>query len=135
MSQRTCLAIVLAAGEGTRMRSDLPKSLHRLGGRTLLEHALVAAREAGGLEIAVVVGPDHADVAAVAQAAAPKARIFEQRERRGTADAVLAAKQALTNKPDDILVMFADTPLVASQTLARLARGACRRRCGGGARI
>jgi len=64
MRQRTCLAIVLAAGEGTRMRSTLPKVLHPLGGRPLLEHVLTTATLAGGAELAVVVGPDHAAVAA-----------------------------------------------------------------------
>ncbi|MEP7030037.1 MAG: bifunctional UDP-N-acetylglucosamine diphosphorylase/glucosamine-1-phosphate N-acetyltransferase GlmU [Pseudolabrys sp.] len=120
MPERTCLAIVLAAGEGTRMRSDLPKSLHLLGGRTLVEHALAAAAEAGGMATAVVVGPDRGDVAEAAKAVAPKTEIFEQRERLGTAHAVLAAKKAIDRKPDDILVMFADTPLVSAATLRQL---------------
>ena len=46
MQQRTCLAIVLAAGEGVRMRSDLPKALHRIGGRPLIEHVMRAAMPA-----------------------------------------------------------------------------------------
>jgi bifunctional UDP-N-acetylglucosamine pyrophosphorylase/glucosamine-1-phosphate N-acetyltransferase len=120
MHPRTCLAIVLAAGEGTRMRSPLPKVLHPLGGRPLLEHVLTTAMLAGGAEIAVVVGPDHAAVAATAQRIAPGAQIFEQSERRGTAHAVLAAKQAIARKPDDILVVFADTPLLRPETLTRL---------------
>ena len=120
MRQRTCLAIVLAAGEGTRMRSALPKVLHPLSGRPLLEHVLTTAKLAGGAEIAVVVGPNHAAVAATAQRIAPGALIFEQRERLGTAHAVLAAKPALARKHDDILVVFADTPLLRSETLARL---------------
>jgi bifunctional UDP-N-acetylglucosamine pyrophosphorylase/glucosamine-1-phosphate N-acetyltransferase len=120
MAKRTCLAIVLAAGEGTRMRSGLPKSLHRIGGRSLLAHVLTAAMRAGGSEIAVVVGPDHGTVAEEALSLAPKAKIFEQKERRGTAHAVLSARTALQGKPDDVLVMFADTPLVRPQTLNRL---------------
>jgi bifunctional UDP-N-acetylglucosamine pyrophosphorylase / glucosamine-1-phosphate N-acetyltransferase len=128
MRRRTCLAIVLAAGEGTRMRSGLPKALHRIGGRTLLAHVLSAAIKAGGGEIAVVVGPDHDAVAAQARACAPKVKIFEQRKRRGTAHAVLAARAALRDKPDDILLMFSDTPLVRAETLsalrAALGRGA-----------
>ncbi|MBI2717036.1 MAG: bifunctional UDP-N-acetylglucosamine diphosphorylase/glucosamine-1-phosphate N-acetyltransferase GlmU [Rhizobiales bacterium] len=120
MHPRTCLTIVLAAGEGTRMRSPLPKVLHPLGGRPLLEHVLTTAMLAGGAEIAVVVGPDHAAVAATAQRIAPGAQIFEQSERRGTAHAVLAAKQAIARKPDDILVVFADTPLLRPETLTRL---------------
>jgi bifunctional UDP-N-acetylglucosamine pyrophosphorylase/glucosamine-1-phosphate N-acetyltransferase len=121
--RRTCLAIVLAAGEGTRMRSVLPKALHTIGGRTLLAHVLTAAQQAGGGDIAVVVGPDHDAVAAEARAFAPKAAIFEQAQRRGTAHAALSARRAITRRPDDILVMFGDTPLVRPQTLRDL-RGA-----------
>ncbi len=117
MSHRTCLAIVLAAGEGTRMRTSLPKALHAIGGRTLLEHVLTAA---AGDEIAIVVGPNHGVIEAAAKKIAPQAQIFEQRERLGTAHAVLAAKAAIVKKVDDILVMFADTPLVQPETLAKL---------------
>ena len=120
MSKRTCLAIVLAAGEGTRMRSVLPKALHPLGGQPLIEHVLTAATRAGGAEIAVVVGPDHNAVADAVRRMAPDAQIFEQRERRGTAHAVLAAKKAIAAKQDDVLVIFADTPLLRAETLARL---------------
>jgi bifunctional UDP-N-acetylglucosamine pyrophosphorylase/glucosamine-1-phosphate N-acetyltransferase len=120
MSRRTCLAIVLAAGEGTRMRSSVPKALHSIGGRTLLEHVFASAAQAGGAEIAIVVGPDHGALAAVAQRIAPNVQIFEQSERRGTAHAVLAAKKAIARRADDILVMFTDTPLVRAETLAKL---------------
>src|SRR3954447_20175356 len=95
MSTRTCLAIVLAAGEGTRMRASLPKVLHRVVGRSLLAHVMHALRGAGGSRTAVVVGPDREDVAAEAQKEMPGAEIFVQSERRGTAHAVLAARAAL----------------------------------------
>jgi len=117
---RTCLAVVLAAGEGTRMKSSLPKVLHQIGGRTLLAHVLSAVREAGGMRSAVVVGPGHEAVATEAKANAAGAEIFVQTERRGTAHAVLAAKAALANQADDILIIFGDTPLVLPETLARL---------------
>jgi bifunctional UDP-N-acetylglucosamine pyrophosphorylase/glucosamine-1-phosphate N-acetyltransferase len=120
MTRRTCLGIVLAAGEGTRMRSTMPKVLHAIGGRTLLAHVLTAATGAGGAEIAVVVGPDHDAVAAEAKRVAPQADVFQQRERLGTAHAVLSARAAIERKPDDILVMFGDTPLIRSETLAAL---------------
>ena len=123
MQQRTCLAIVLAAGEGTRMRSSLPKVLHAVGGRSLIAHVLTAATEAGGAGIAVVVGPGRGDVAAEARKLAPQANVFEQRDRLGTAHAVLAARPAIEQGADDILVMFADTPLVRPETL-RLLRDA-----------
>ncbi len=120
MRRRTCLAIVLAAGEGTRMRSALPKALHKIGGRTLLAHVLTSATQAGGGDIAVVVGPNHGGVVKEAQAFAPKAKMFVQKERRGTAHAVLAARKAIARKADDILVMFSDTPLVRPETLTEL---------------
>ena len=120
MPRRTCLAIVLAAGEGTRMRSALPKALHALGGRTLLAHVMTAARAAGTGDLAIVVGPDHDAVTVEARKLAPKAQIFEQRERRGTAHAVLSARKAIARGADDILVMFSDTPLVRAETLSKL---------------
>jgi bifunctional UDP-N-acetylglucosamine pyrophosphorylase/glucosamine-1-phosphate N-acetyltransferase len=129
--RRTCLAIVLAAGKGERMRSAKPKALHAIGGRTLLAHVLDTATKAGGSDIAVVVGPDHDAVAAEALALAPRAKIFKQTQRLGTAHAVLAARKAIARKsagklPDDILVMFSDTPLVRPETLIAL-RGALKR--------
>ncbi|MDT3686809.1 MAG: bifunctional UDP-N-acetylglucosamine diphosphorylase/glucosamine-1-phosphate N-acetyltransferase GlmU [Pseudorhodoplanes sp.] len=117
---RTCLAIVLAAGEGTRMRSSLPKALHQVGGRTLLANVLTAVKAAGSTATAVVIGPDHDAVSAEARRLVPEATIAVQRERRGTAHAVLAAREALAKGADDILVIFGDTPLVTADNLARL---------------
>jgi len=117
---RTCLAIVLAAGEGTRMRSSLPKVLHQVGGRTLLANVLDAVKAAGSTSTAVVIGPDHDPVAAEARRLAPDAMIAVQTERRGTAHAVLAAREALAKGTDDILVIFGDTPLVTADNLSRL---------------
>ena len=102
------------------MRSSTPKVLHSIGGKTLIAHVLGAAIEAGGADIAVVVGPGRDDVAAEARRLAPGARTFEQSERLGTAHAVLAARTALAAGADDILVMFADTPLVRPQTMTAL---------------
>jgi len=122
MPQRTCLAIVLAAGEGTRMRSKTPKVLHTLGGNSLLSHVIKTARAAGTGDLAVVVGPDHGAVAAEARKLAPKVQIFEQRERKGTAHAVLSARKAIAKGVDDVLVVFADTPLIRPETLLKLRR-------------
>src|SRR5258705_12596176 len=91
MSGRTCLTIVLAAGEGTRMRSSRPKVLHEVAGRSLLGHVLTAA---ANTSIAVVVGPAHNDVSADARVYAPQAQTFVQAERRGTGAAGLGAKAA-----------------------------------------
>jgi bifunctional UDP-N-acetylglucosamine pyrophosphorylase / glucosamine-1-phosphate N-acetyltransferase len=121
--ERTCLAIVLAAGEGTRMRSTRPKVLRTIAGRSLLAHVLDAVREAGGTMTAVVVGAGGDAVAAEATRAVPAAEVFVQAERRGTAHAVLAAKSAIARMPDDVLVIFGDTPLIRPQTLSRIRRG------------
>jgi len=120
MSGRTCLAIVLAAGEGTRMKSARPKMLHAVAGRSLLGHVLAAT---GNTAKAVVVGPEHDDVSAEARLFAPESQVFVQAERRGTAHAVLTAKAAIEQGADDILVIFGDTPLIRPQTLEKL-RGA-----------
>ncbi len=120
MPERSCLAIVLAAGEGTRMRSAHPKVLHAIAGQSLLTHVLTAVRAAGGSAAAVVVGPDAAAVEAEAKRALPGAETFVQAQRLGTAHAVLAAKPAIVRRPDDILIIFADTPLIRPQTLMRM---------------
>jgi bifunctional UDP-N-acetylglucosamine pyrophosphorylase/glucosamine-1-phosphate N-acetyltransferase len=116
----TCLAVVLAAGEGTRMRTSRPKVLHEIAGRSLLAHVLGVLREAVDIAAAVVVGPAAGAVAAEAERAWPGAEVFVQGERRGTAHAVLAAKAAIARGPDQVLVVFADTPLIRPQTLARM---------------
>jgi len=120
MSERSCLAIVLAAGEGTRMRSARAKVLHEVAGRSLLAHVLDAVRAAGGSATAVVVGPGAEPVALEARRVVPDAEIFVQSERRGTAHAVLAAKPAVARGFDDILVIYGDTPLIRPETLLRL---------------
>jgi len=122
MTARTCLAVVLAAGEGTRMRSSRPKVLHAIGGRTLIAHVLVAVGTTDG-RTAVVVGPGQEAVVKAVKALVPGAEFYVQQERRGTAHAVLAAKAALARGAQDVVVAFADTPLITPQTIARL-RGA-----------
>jgi bifunctional UDP-N-acetylglucosamine pyrophosphorylase / glucosamine-1-phosphate N-acetyltransferase len=121
-SSRSCLAIVLAAGEGTRMRSTRPKVLHEIAGRSLLAHVLAAVREAGASRVAVVIGPDRDDVAREASAILPEAQVFVQSERLGTAHAVLAAEAALRQDTDDIIVAYGDTPLIEAATFAKLRR-------------
>src|SRR3989449_4206405 len=118
--ERTCLAIVLAAGEGTRMRSRRSKVLETIAGQSLLAHVLGAVRRAGSTMTAVVVGPEGETVAAEAKRVLPDAQIFVQAERLGTAHALLAAKPAIAQTPDDVIVIFGDTPLIRPQTLARM---------------
>jgi bifunctional UDP-N-acetylglucosamine pyrophosphorylase / glucosamine-1-phosphate N-acetyltransferase len=120
MTARSSLTIVLAAGEGTRMRSTVPKVLHPVAGETLLAHVLRAAPKGPGAALAVVIGPNHEAVAKEATRIRPDASTFIQRERLGTAHAVLAARDAIARGADDLLVVFGDTPLISAETFARL---------------
>ena len=120
MSARSSLTIVLAAGEGTRMRSSLPKVLHPVATQSLLAHVLRAAPSGPGSRLAVVIGPDHQAVADEARKIRPDTETFVQRERLGTAHAVLAARQAIAYGADDLLVAFGDTPLISTETFERL---------------
>ena len=117
---RTCLAIILAAGEGTRMNSDRPKVLHPVAGRSMLAHVLDAVRGAGIDRVAVVVGPGRDDTAAEVNGTCPGGGIFIQGERLGTAHAVLAARAAIETRSDDVVIAYGDTPLVTPETFARL---------------
>src|ERR1700729_2802185 len=120
MTARSSLTVVLAAGEGTRMRSSLPKVLHPVAGQSLLAHVLGAAPKGTGTALAVVIGPDHKTVADEAKRGGPDAAVFPQRERLGTAHAVLAARDAIVGGADDLLVAFGDTPLISAATFERL---------------
>jgi len=120
MAARTSLTVVLAAGEGTRMRSALPKVLHPVAGQPLLAHVLRAAPHGQGTALAVVVGPDHAAVEVETKRLRPDASTFVQCERLGTAHAVLAARAAIARGADDLLVAFGDTPLISAETFARM---------------
>jgi bifunctional UDP-N-acetylglucosamine pyrophosphorylase/glucosamine-1-phosphate N-acetyltransferase len=120
MTGRTSLTIVLAAGEGTRMRSSLPKVLHPVASQSLLAHVLHAVPNGTGAATAVVIGPNHEDVAAEARRVRPDAATYIQRERLGTAHAVLAAREAVARGADDLLVVFGDTPLISPVTFERL---------------
>ena len=118
---RTCSAIVLAAGEGTRMRSSRPKVLHPIANEPLIKHVLAAVgAAAAGSGIAVVIGPGADAVGKAVRATLPQADIFVQTERRGTGHAVLAARPALERGAQDVLIVYGDTPLISPQTLAGL---------------
>jgi bifunctional UDP-N-acetylglucosamine pyrophosphorylase/glucosamine-1-phosphate N-acetyltransferase len=119
-SSRTCLAVVLAAGEGTRMKSGKPKVLHQVANRSMVGHVLATLTTAGATSVAVVIGPDRDDVAKEVQKGVPEARIFVQKDRLGTGHAVLSAREALERGADDVIVAFGDTPLVLAETFAKL---------------
>jgi bifunctional UDP-N-acetylglucosamine pyrophosphorylase/glucosamine-1-phosphate N-acetyltransferase len=127
---RPLSAVVLAAGEGTRMRSSIPKPLHRLCGRPIVLHVLDALAELNLERVVVVVGHGANEVTKVLQAEAPAGlalEFVEQPEQRGTGDALAVA---LTGFPDayadleeaDLVVLPGDTPLVRPATIAALVR-------------
>lgn len=106
------LAIVLAAGEGTRMRSDLPKVLHEVGGLPMVGHTIRAIEQAGCDKVALVVGNGAEKVEKVTCQMKPALTVYVQTERFGTAHAVLAAKNAFSEGNHDIIIGYGDTPLV-----------------------
>jgi len=117
MSEFSVAAVVLAAGLGTRMKSELPKVMHPVCGRPMLRHVLDLMAEVGVSRRVVVSGPDTPAVADLAEACG--ARVAVQVERLGTAHAVLAAQDALSDHDGDILVAFGDTPMITAATVRR----------------
>ncbi len=117
---RTCLSVILAAGEGSRMKSATTKVLHQVGGLALVGHVIRAAVKAGGDAHAVVVGRQAEEVEAEARRQSSDVAIAVQTERLGTGHAVLAARQTIARGFDDVLVLFGDTPLIRPETLLRL---------------
>src|SRR5262245_16876717 len=109
-------AIVLAAGKGTRMKSRLPKVMHRIAGRTLVGHVLDSLKPLRLDRVTVVIAPGMDDVVAEV---APNGTV-PQAEQRGTGHAVGCARPALTGFAGDILVVYGDTPFVATATLRRM---------------
>ncbi len=115
--ERTCLAIILAAGESTRMKSAMSKVLHPVAGRPMIAHVVDALASASISDVAMVVGRDAEAVSAAASTGSVKVSSFLQRERLGTAHAVLAAREAIEKGYDDVLVVFGDTPLITAAPL------------------
>ncbi|RYE84519.1 MAG: hypothetical protein EOP19_11370, partial [Hyphomicrobiales bacterium] len=124
---RSCLSIILAAGEGTRMKSAMSKVLHPVAGLPMVCHAALTAAAAGSDRTALVVGRGaeavQATVAAALAGTTGEVSAHLQTERLGTGHAVLAARSAIEEGYDDILILFGDTPLVRPETLS-LARDA-----------
>ncbi len=112
--------IVLAAGQGTRMNSDLPKVLHPLGGVPLVAHALAAGRALDPERVVVVAGHGAEAVGRAVADLDPDAHIAVQSEQLGTAHAVAQAQPALAGFAGDAVVLYGDTPFLGPETLARL---------------
>jgi bifunctional UDP-N-acetylglucosamine pyrophosphorylase / glucosamine-1-phosphate N-acetyltransferase len=110
-------AVLLAAGQGTRMKSDVPKMLHPVCGKPMVFHALAAARQAASEQPVLVIG-HGAD--AVKNAVGDSARCVVQAEQLGTGHAVLQAESLLRGQSDLILVTYGDMPLLRGETLTQL---------------
>jgi len=111
--------IILAAGEGTRLKSKYPKALQPLCGKPLVRHAIDTAQAAGADPIVVVIGAGAEQVCTTL--ADSDVRIAYQKELNGTGHAVMCAEEALQGYQGDVIVTCADTPLVRPQTLSQLA--------------
>ncbi len=113
-------AVILAAGQGTRMRSPTPKVLHRVGGRTLLDRAIDAAEAAGCQRMVVVVGAHSPAVGAHVRSRLGEGSTALQDPPLGTGHAVRAAETALAGFEGEVVVTYADTPLLDADTLTPL---------------
>ncbi len=120
-ASRPAAVIVLAAGEGTRMRSATPKALHRVCGRTMLGHCMAAGAELDPRRLIVVVGHGADRVAKHATQQAPDATIVVQEYLGGTGHAVRVVLETVGTISGTVIVTYADTPLLRGETLARLA--------------
>ncbi len=114
--KRPLAVLILAAGQGTRMKSALPKVLHKVANRPMIGHALAAAEALKPERVIAVIGPG---MESVAEAIAP-VETAVQALQRGTGDAVMAARAKLNGFAGDVLVLYGDTPLTSAATLERL---------------
>jgi bifunctional UDP-N-acetylglucosamine pyrophosphorylase / glucosamine-1-phosphate N-acetyltransferase len=114
------LSIILAAGEGTRMQSAMPKVLHPVGGLPMVGHVMRTALGSGATDICVVIGPNHEAVEAEVTRHRPGTRFYSQTERLGTGHAVLQAREAFQDASGHVIVLYADNPLVSGATVAAI---------------
>ncbi len=112
--------IVLAAGQGTRMKSDLPKVLHQVAGAPLLIHALNSGAALNPERTVVVIGKGGAEVEPVAKSFGRGIAIAQQEQQLGTAHAALQARDALEGFDGDVIVLYGDTPFIEGATLEQM---------------
>jgi len=112
--------IILGAGKGTRMQSDLPKVLHPIGGAPMLVHAMRAGAAMEPAKTVIVAGHGAETVEKAAKAYDPDAEVVIQAEQLGTAHAVAQARDALSGYEGDAIVLYGDTPFIRAETLAAM---------------
>jgi bifunctional UDP-N-acetylglucosamine pyrophosphorylase/glucosamine-1-phosphate N-acetyltransferase len=117
-SRRSVAGVVLAAGEGKRMKSGLPKVLHKVDGRAMVEHVISAAERAGVKELIAVVGHRSDKVEPLMRKL--RVRTVMQDVQRGTGHAVLQAYPLLARHAGSVLVLSGDTPLIRSRTIRQI---------------
>jgi bifunctional UDP-N-acetylglucosamine pyrophosphorylase/glucosamine-1-phosphate N-acetyltransferase len=118
----TTQLVILAAGEGTRMNSDVPKVLHEVGGLPLFAHAIASGTALDPERIVLVVGKGADAVRDVVARLPWEITVVEQAERLGTGHAVQTAIPALKDAGGDTIVLFGDTPFVRPETLQRMTK-------------
>ncbi|WP_442678024.1 bifunctional UDP-N-acetylglucosamine diphosphorylase/glucosamine-1-phosphate N-acetyltransferase GlmU [Sphingomonas sp. ASY06-1R] len=118
MNDNPLAAIILAAGKGTRMKSDLHKVLHPLAGKPMLGHLTDAVQSLGAVRTVIVTGAGREQVVAFATPLGLEVAV--QAEQLGTAHAVLQAQTALAGFDGDVLILYGDVPLVSPETMARM---------------
>lgn len=118
----TTALIVLAAGRGTRMKSELPKVLHEVGNAPLFAHALASGRDLEAARTVLVVGHGAELVEKAAGKIDPEITIAVQEEQLGTGHAVLQAREALAGFEGDAIVLYGDTPFIRPETLDAMAQ-------------
>ena len=119
MAEANLGIIILAAGEGKRMKSALPKVLHPIGGKPMIGHVLAAARDLKSSRTVVVTGVGRDLVDSYLRTHYPEAGIAVQAEQHGTGHAVMCAKAQFADFSGDILILFGDNPLVTAETLKK----------------
>ncbi len=117
-TSRNLAAVILAAGQGKRMKSDLPKVLHKVAGKPMVEHVIGQATSSGAKKVVVIVG--HKKELVIEVTDRLNVDFAVQKEQLGTGDAVKAAKESLEDFDGDVLVLSGDVPLLSQETITSL---------------
>lgn len=120
MEKTPLTAIILAAGKGTRMKSSKPKVLHKVAGLSMLGHVITLCKNVGVNKIIVIVGHQGEQVAEEAHKHAPSAIIVTQEQQLGTGHAVNCASEHFKDADGDVVILYADTPLIQPETLQQM---------------